>query len=71
MEYEFKDGDAVRLRSGGPDMTIKQIGIFGMGGTTKEALCTWFDGKKLCEQVFALATLVPARQAATASLQCG
>ena len=31
MELEFKAGDIVRLKSGGPDMTIEDIGKYGMG----------------------------------------
>lgn len=65
MDSELKDGDVVRLKSGGPDMTIEGIGNYGMGSTTKRALCVWFDGKKRFQEVFELHTLAPARQGAT------
>ena len=55
-------GDLVRLRSGGPVMTIKDIAAFGMGGGEEEALCVWFEGKKLSEQRFALYTLEKVEQ---------
>jgi uncharacterized protein YodC (DUF2158 family) len=61
MEHEHKEGDTVRLKSGGPDMTISGIGMYGMGSTTKRALCVWFDGKKRYEELFELHTLEPAR----------
>jgi uncharacterized protein YodC (DUF2158 family) len=44
-------GDVVQLNSGGPDMTVKEIG-------GKLVTCTWFDArKKLTEDQFLLATL--------------
>lgn len=36
---EFKIGDVVRLKSGGPDMTIQDV-------TEYEIKCRWFDAKK-------------------------
>ncbi|HCQ8179606.1 YodC family protein [Morganella morganii] len=47
MSKKFKAGDIVRLKSGGPDMTIKAFTL-----TQGEAyICQWFAGKKL-EQGF-------------------
>lgn len=42
----FKDGDMVRLKSGGPAMTIKTIHY----GST--ATCVWFDNGERKEGVF-------------------
>jgi uncharacterized protein YodC (DUF2158 family) len=41
---QFRPGDLVRLRSGGPSMTIESVGISSF---TEEptVFCVWFDGK--------------------------
>jgi uncharacterized protein YodC (DUF2158 family) len=57
MEQEFKAGDVVQLKSGGPKMTIDTIAVFSMGGTHEQAKCVWFDGKKRVEELFELSTL--------------
>jgi len=44
---EFKAGDIVRLKSGGPDMTVS-----GLTYTKDELVCKWFGGKKLEEGHF-------------------
>jgi uncharacterized protein YodC (DUF2158 family) len=62
MNYAFKEGDTVRLKSGGPQMTIQAIAKHGFGATTENAKCVWFDGKKRCETIFELSTLGPAGQ---------
>ena len=41
---EFKPGDTVRLKSGGPLMTVKTI-----LEPSKEVLCDWFDEKDALE----------------------
>jgi uncharacterized protein YodC (DUF2158 family) len=51
-ETVFKEGDVVQLKSGGPKMTIKGIGKYGIVAKEDNALCEWFDGKKLTEKVF-------------------
>jgi uncharacterized protein YodC (DUF2158 family) len=56
MDHEFKAGDIVGLKSGGPNMTIEHIGKYA---TKDGAKCVWFDGKKRCEEIFELATLEP------------
>jgi len=39
---EFKEGDLVRLKSGGPLMTVEQVGERAMTGA--EAIwCVWFE----------------------------
>ncbi len=47
---EFKAGDLVQVKSGGPAMTIKKI-------DGDDATCTWMDKTTLREAVFALVTL--------------
>ena len=56
-DAEFKAGDVVKLKSGGPMMTIEDIGKYGMGSKTDRAKCLWFDGVKRMEGVFKLATI--------------
>lgn len=56
-EIEFKAGDCVELKSGGPLMTIKDVSKFRP--PVVEALCVWFDGKKKKEELFGLETLKP------------
>lgn len=36
----FKPGDLVVLKSGGPEMTVKQL-------NSEDVICQWFAGKKL------------------------
>ena len=49
---DYKIGDIVALKSGGPAMTIRGIGVYGMGGTEVSVLCVWFVGTKKFEEVF-------------------
>jgi uncharacterized protein YodC (DUF2158 family) len=49
----FKIGDVVRLQSGGPDMSVKQI-------NASLVTCQWFAGKKLEQGVFNIQTLIHA-----------
>jgi uncharacterized protein YodC (DUF2158 family) len=51
-ESKFSEGDVVVLKSGGPHMTIKGIGQYGMAAKADNALCEWFDGTKRNEYVF-------------------
>lgn len=51
-EHGFVEGDVVQLKSGGPQMTIKGIGEYGVVPHGDNALCEWFVGKKLIEHVF-------------------
>jgi len=41
-DQEFKIGDIVRLKSGGPDMTVQRFDVAYAYYT-----CQWFAGKKL------------------------
>lgn len=43
-ENEFKPGDVVRLKSGGPNMTVTSVGE-DFGGTMS-VFVTWFDDKQ-------------------------
>jgi uncharacterized protein YodC (DUF2158 family) len=52
MSEEFQKGDVVQLKSGGPTMTIQDIGDFTSSGIQDGALCVWFDGKKKYSEVF-------------------
>ena len=45
MADDFKAGDIVELKSGGPTMTIESIDVEHMGGTTQGVYCSWFDEK--------------------------
>jgi uncharacterized protein YodC (DUF2158 family) len=53
MENTLKVGDVVRLKSGGPEMTVGQIkdGI---------AFCGWFVGKKAMAKSYLIEMLEPA-----------
>jgi uncharacterized protein YodC (DUF2158 family) len=39
----FKEGDVVRLRSGGPNMTVEQVGEQHMLPGKTVAFCVWFE----------------------------
>ena len=39
---EFQPGDTVRLKSGGPVMTVEQVGTLAMIGGDA-VWCTWFE----------------------------
>jgi uncharacterized protein YodC (DUF2158 family) len=45
------------LKSGGPEMTIANIGNYGSPSGEDEARCVWFEGKKKCEEIFSLDVL--------------
>lgn len=52
---DFKKGDIVRLKSGGPEMTIEKIGQYNT--SQEKAQCTWFDDKELKSHIFVLESL--------------
>jgi len=56
MTQELRDGDVVRLKSGGPPMTIEKIGKFGYEKEVR-AMCVWFDGKQRKAELFVLTSL--------------
>jgi uncharacterized protein YodC (DUF2158 family) len=41
---EFKAGDVVELKSGGPRMTVAAIGTPIIGHTKATVRCEWFEG---------------------------
>jgi uncharacterized protein YodC (DUF2158 family) len=49
---KFNVGDIVKLKSGGPDMTVQNIGAGGNGYR-----CQWFAGKKLEDGFFSTESL--------------
>jgi uncharacterized protein YodC (DUF2158 family) len=50
-DIQFKAGDVVRLKSGGPKMTVTQIGERALIGGLA-VWCVWFDGQKKFEDTF-------------------
>lgn len=47
-ENKYSCGDIVKLKSGGPDMTVKDVGShFSSKEFTGNYTCQWFAGKKL------------------------
>lgn len=57
MAENLKPGDVVRLKSGGPEMTIEDIGEYSWGSERQQAMCKWFEGTKLHTDTFELASL--------------
>jgi uncharacterized protein YodC (DUF2158 family) len=57
MTDGIKTGETVMLKSGGPTMTVNQVGdLYG----TLTAWCDWFDGKKAVNGTFPVTSLKPA-----------
>lgn len=58
---EFKKGDVVQLRSGGPRMTVVDLGDYSSSGLgpADGVKCQWFEKTKIHEQVFDAAALKP------------
>jgi uncharacterized protein YodC (DUF2158 family) len=55
MDDKFKMGDVVRLKSGGPNMTVEKYGNYS---GERKCLCKWFDDKnKFDQRVFSDAEL--------------
>ena len=53
----FQKGERVQLSSGGPVMSVADVGDYSPLGAKDGVKCTWFDGKKVMEHVFDAATL--------------
>lgn len=53
---DFKKGDTVRLKSGGPLMTIQKLDKFG-AESIDGAVCVWFEGSKANHDTFDVAVL--------------
>ena len=58
---QFKPGDVVRLKSGGPNMTVTQVGERAMT-QEPEVWCVWFVGTKKFEDTFSPEALEIARR---------
>jgi uncharacterized protein YodC (DUF2158 family) len=56
-ENQFKEGDTVQLKSGGPIMTVEKGGTYG--GQYKLA-CIWFEGSKKMQGTFSPSSLTAA-----------
>ncbi len=54
---ELKTGDVVKLKSGGPEMTIEKIARW-FESPVDQAKCTWFNGDKIESKNFELTSLV-------------
>lgn len=54
---EFKKGEVVQLKSGGPKMTIQDLADYGPMGPKDGALCVWFEKAIRHEHVFDVAVL--------------
>jgi uncharacterized protein YodC (DUF2158 family) len=52
LHTPLKNGDLVQLVSGGPTMTVTDV-----GSETEHVRCSWTDGDKVKASVFAIATL--------------
>ena len=67
MNNGFEVGDLVMLKSGGPRMTIQDIGEFGYDGDGFSAQCVWFENSILRKKdVFKFPTLVKVTDASIA-----
>jgi uncharacterized protein YodC (DUF2158 family) len=56
-EGQFKEGDTVQLKSGGPVMTVEKIASYG---NEIKAACIWFEGSKKMQGTFKPSSLTPA-----------
>lgn len=58
---KLKVGDVVRLKSGGPRMTVDNFGEQSIDQTQRGLVhCQWFEGKKLMRSAFAASALAVA-----------
>lgn len=54
----FVKGDVVKLKSGGPKMTVSMTGDFSFTtGIENGVQCVWFEGDKAHDKVFDVAVL--------------
>lgn len=59
IKMEFKIGDVVILKSGGPSMTVQNIGAYTFIDHPKGLCCIWFEGTKKNEDTFHPDSLEP------------
>ena len=50
-DSRFRPGDVVKLKSGGPEMTVESVGKNATSGAAV-IQCTWFDAGKYNNQAF-------------------
>jgi uncharacterized protein YodC (DUF2158 family) len=43
---DIKAGDVVKLKSGGPKMTVEKIGLDSSGNATTFVQCCWFNAQE-------------------------
>jgi len=58
----FKEGDIVKLKSGGPEMTIEKIGQKKTGNEEFFARCVWFENDQSKDENFILESLILASE---------
>ena len=57
MSQEFKVGDIVQLKSGGPKMTVNEV-LETHGEDKQDVRCAWFAGSKHEHAYFSVETLI-------------
>lgn len=63
MVSDLKKGDVVKLRSGGPNMTVQGLDDYTMSCGIEDGVnCVWFEGNKQHSEVFDRAVLVKVDQ---------
>lgn len=62
MTELFRPGDVVRLKSGGPKMTVTSMGDDGYG--KMKVWCDWFDGTRKMDNDFEPSSLAHVQEAA-------
>lgn len=63
MAKKFKQGDTVKLRSGGPIMTVEYyVPVAPNDDSSTTVRCAWFDGNKLVHSNFEEDSLVKAEK---------
>ena len=62
IKRTFDVGDIVRLKSGGPEMTLTRLPDALDMLNEDRVECQWFDGKKILHSLFPLASLKPVRE---------
>jgi len=55
---EFKTGDVVVLKSGGPNMTVEKVGARNSSNPEVVVHCVWFENEKDTEGKFLPETLM-------------
>lgn len=56
-DFQFDIGDSVKLKSGGPEMTVHSRKTPGVADDERSYYCKWFSGKKVQLERFSESTL--------------